>query len=143
MNDPAQPAHHIVQHQPGWWSRNWKWALCLGVPISAIGLIALIFFGIMGLFTSSEVYQHSLLKARESAEVRRALGEPIEASLWMTGQINIMNQSGEADITIPISGPKGSGQLFVNAEMRAGVWRYSTLEVEVEGEREHIKLLTR
>ena len=79
----------------------------LRCPISAIGLIASSSLGSWG--SLHLLKSITSLSKRERALRLVSAGEPIEASLWMTGQINIMNQSGEADITIPISGPKGSG----------------------------------
>ncbi|MDQ6808418.1 MAG: cytochrome c oxidase assembly factor 1 family protein, partial [Verrucomicrobiota bacterium] len=40
--------------------------------------------------------------------------------------------SGKADMTIPISGPHGSGTIYAVATKTAGRWIYSILEVEVK-----------
>ena len=40
--------------------------------------------------------------------------------------------SGEADIAIPISGPKGQGTIHAVAKKSAGEWTYTTLEVEIK-----------
>jgi hypothetical protein len=62
-----------------------------------------------------------------------ALGEPIESGWWITGSINVSGSSGNVDVAIPISGPKGSGTLYVVGTRSAGRWQYSTMEVELSG----------
>jgi hypothetical protein len=37
------------------------------------------------------------------------------------------------DVSIPISGPRGSGTLYIVGTRNAGRWQYSTMEVEVPG----------
>ena len=48
--------------------------------------------------------------------------------------------SGNADLTIPISGPKGKGTLYVVATKSAGEWTYSKLVVKIDSTGETIDL---
>lgn len=82
---------------------------------------------------SSDVYREALHRAQNHPEVQAAIGTPIEAGWWMSGQINIQNETGNANISIPISGPKGKGTIHAVATKEGGHWRYSRLDVEVEG----------
>jgi len=84
---------------------------------------------VMGALKSSDVYTEALKRAQQNDEVKALLGEPIEAGFWVAGSIQVSNGSGNADITIPLSGPKGSATLHAVATKTAGVWQYSTLEV--------------
>ena len=70
-----------------------------------------------------------------------ALGEPVEAGLLVSGSVSIEGSSGEADLAIPISGPKGSGTVFVVGARQTGEWKLSTLEVEINSSGERIDLL--
>ena len=127
--------HHPVKEK-NWWSRNWKWVVpsgCLTVILLFVGFFAVIFFGVFGILKSTEVYKTSLAAAQNSAEVQEALGTPVEAGLFMSGSINTNGGSGDADISIPISGPNGKGTVYAIATKSAGTWSYSTLEVQVEG----------
>jgi hypothetical protein len=69
-----------------------------------------------------------------------ALGEPIEPGWYMSGSINVSGSSGEADIMIPISGPRGTGRIYAVATKSAGRWSYEILEVEIDGQPERIDL---
>jgi hypothetical protein len=45
-------------------------------------------------------------------------------------------------MSIPVSGPKKSGKVYVSAVKKLGKWDFSALEVEIEGETKRINLLT-
>jgi hypothetical protein len=48
---------------------------------------------------------------------------------WFTmGSISVNGASGAASLSIPLSGPKGSGVIYVEAKKKGGTWRYETLE---------------
>jgi len=133
-----------------WWSRNWKWALPVGCLLSVVlcgGGFTLFFFLIYGAVSStiksSDVYQEGMTRTRSNAEVRALLGEPIEAGFWITGNISLNGPSGNVDVSIPISGPKGSGTLYIVGTRTAGRWQYSTMEVAVSGRESRIDVRPR
>ena len=70
-----------------------------------------IFKGVLGLLEKSPPYQDGIARAQSSAEVKAALGEPIETDGMVSGNINYSNDTGSADLTVPIKGPKGTGTL--------------------------------
>ncbi len=130
--------------RPGWWSRNWKWFVPVGclsmvvlVVIFVLGIVLLVF----GALKSSDAYKTAVARAKANPEVVAALGEPIEEAMFLSGKTNVDGSSGDADLTIPISGPKGSAKIYAIATKRAGRWNYSTLEVEIAGREERIDLL--
>jgi hypothetical protein len=69
------------------------------------------------------------------------LGEPIELGFWISGSINISGPTGNADFSVPLSGPKGAGRLYIVGEKSAGKWSFDLLEVEIDGRDERIDLL--
>lgn len=126
--------------QRSWWSRNWKWALPVGCVLPVLlcgGGIAVFFFLIYGAVTgaikSSDAYAESMAQARSNPEVVAALGEPIESGMWISGRFSVNGPSGSLDVSIPISGPKGSGTLHVIGTRSAGRWQYSLMAVEIPG----------
>lgn len=132
--------------EKNWWQRNWKWVvpvvggiILLGVICTALPFITL--FGIFENFKSSALYQTALKEVNSNPDVVQALGEPIEAGWWVNGSINISGPSGQANLAIPISGPKDSGTLYLIGLKTAGQWRFMTLEVAVDGQDERINLL--
>jgi len=136
-----------MQQQPekrGWWSRNWKWFVpvgCLSILAAIAVVIVLIVTLVFGALKSSDVYKQAMTKATTNPTVISELGQPIESGWMVSGSISVNGSSGEADISIPISGPKKSGTIFAVGRKSAGEWKFSRLEVEVP-DRPRINLLS-
>jgi hypothetical protein len=127
-----------------WWSRNWKWFVpvgCLGIVAVVVAVVALFVSLIFGAMKSSDVYKQALEKATANRAVISELGEPIEGGWLVSGTINVSGSAGDADLAIPVSGPKKSGTIYAVARKSAGEWTFSRLEVEVEGGTSRINLM--
>jgi hypothetical protein len=128
-----------------WWNRNWKWLVpigCLSSIIMLVGFVAVIITLVFGVMKSSDVYTQGLSRAQASPAVMQALGSPIQAGFFLSGTINVSGPSGNAEIAIPISGPKGRGTIYLVARRSAGEWSFSQLEVALETSNTRINLLT-
>lgn len=136
--------------RPGWWSRNWKWFLptgcCLGSLIGIVLAIAIFGMGIVGLVSgiskilkSSEPYQTAVARAKANEKVVTALGTPIEEGFPM-GKVNTNNDTGDADLSIPLTGPKGKCTVYVVGTRSGGVWTYSKMSATITGTDESIDL---
>jgi len=108
------------------------WAIVILVAI--LGFVAVLVFSIFGAFTSSEPYQHALAVARSDETVTSIMGTPINTGFLAMGSLSESGISGDADLQIPISGPKKSGTLYVTAQRRNGRWVYFTLAVNVDNQ---------
>jgi hypothetical protein len=97
-----------------WFGRNWKWVVAV-----LLGLI---------LLTS------------DPALVER-LGQPMKAGWFIGGSIEVTPGSGKANLSIPISGPKGKGTVYTLAVKEAGIWRLTFLQFGADGESKRIQLL--
>jgi hypothetical protein len=123
--------------QPGWWSRNWKWALpsgCLGLLLSCGCLGALIFSATAWQsMRSTSVLVDAVTQAKQSLEVREALGEPIESdTVPQQFSIHSGTEGSSARFAVGVKGPKASGTLYGEASKRdEDAWTFSTLKVEV------------
>src|SRR5437879_779905 len=94
----------------GWWLRNWKWLVpggCLTILLLFCGFIFALVMLIAGTFKSSDVYKQAMAKAGSNPEVAQKLGTPLKSGMFLSGSVNVEGSSGEANMTIPISGPKG------------------------------------
>ena len=100
--------------------------------------IALIVFSAM---KSTDVYKEALARTKANPAVTEALGSPIKDGFLVSGNTNVNGASGESNLAIPISGPKGKGTIYVSATKSLGRWIYSGLVVEVSGTHERIDLL--
>jgi len=127
-----------------WWQRNWKWF----VPVAGLGFLALfaafivlIVTIVFGMIKSSDVYKDALATAQAHPAVVQALGSPIKAGIFVMGSMNTSGSSGQADLAIPISGPKGKGTIYAVASKSAGRWTFSRLAVEIKATKERIDLI--
>ncbi len=109
----------------------------VGVFFAVVAILVLVIFGAM---KSTDVYKEAVNRAHANPEVIAALGTPLKEGMFLSGSTNTTNGSGNADIAIPISGPKGNGTIYAVAEKTAGQWTYSRLEVEVKGNPQRINL---
>ena len=132
-------AQAAVPAQPNWWSRNWKWfvpAGCLTLILLFCLFIGLIISVAMGAMKSSDAYKQAVARARANPTVVEKLGTPIAEGYFVSGNVNVQNDTGNADLQIPISGPKGKAVIHAVAVKSAGQWEYSRLTVAIEGQPE-------
>jgi hypothetical protein len=142
----ATPPYSLVPTplKRGWLESNPRWKIPLGLLIIVVlvggfttGLMTIVFAS----FQNSDVYKQSIAQAEANPQVQQLLGEPLKPGWLITGQLNVNGSSGIANFSIPVSGPKGKGAIRVVASKNAGVWRFTYLQVSVEGERGSIDLL--
>ncbi len=134
-----------VPQQRGWFSRHWKLVVFGGIGVVFLGVVLFVCGIVLLVFSSmksSEPYQHAVAAAQASPDVQRALGTPINTGMFLSGQINVTGASGNADLAIPIHGPKGKATLYVVAEKSAGEWEYKRIDVKPEGSATRIKLVS-
>ena len=103
-----------------------------------IGSILVIVFSAM---KSTDVYKEALARAKANSVVIEALGSPIKDGFLVSGNTNVNGASGESNLAIPISGPKGKGTIYVSANKSLGQWNYSGLVVEIGQTHQRIDLL--
>lgn len=103
-----------------------------------VGSIALMVFSAI---KSTDVYRDALARAEAHASVIEALGSPIKEGFLVSGNTSVNGASGEANLSIPISGPKGKGTIYVAAIKSLGEWNYSGLVVEIKETHQRIDLL--
>src|SRR5947207_844100 len=111
-------------------------------------LLLLVFAGSMVVMVfsamkSTDVYREALARAKADPAVIEALGSPIKDGFIVSGNTNVNGASGESNLAIPISGPKGKGTIYVSANKSLGHWNYSGLVVEIGQTHERIDLLQR
>jgi hypothetical protein len=105
-----------------------------------VGSIVLIVFSAV---KSSDVYKDALARGKTHPAVIEALGSPVTEGLLLSGNTNVNGASGEANLSIPVSGPKGKGTIYVAATKSLGRWNYSGLVLEIARTHQRIDLLQR
>ena len=100
-------------------------------------IIAIVF----GAMKSSDAYKMALARAKADPRVVSALGSPISDGFFPMGKTNVSGTSGQADMTVSLSGPKGKGTLYFVASKFAGQWTFSKLMVEITDTGQRIDLI--
>ncbi|RIA08376.1 cytochrome oxidase complex assembly protein 1 [Flavobacteriaceae bacterium MAR_2010_72] len=128
-----------------WFGRNWLWVVpisgCLMVIFLIIFGVGAAIFGVSKVLKNSTPYSYAFELAEENENVRYSLGKPIVTDGVMSGNININNDRGEVNFTIPIKGSKGKGAIIVIGEKYDGEWIYEKLYVLIKETNEEINLL--
>ena len=133
-----------MKTEKNWLERNWKWLVPVSIFTLAALLAAVIFvfmLFIVSMVKSSDAYALAMQTARANPALTAAFGNPIEEGFFTTGNISVNDASGQADLSIPISGSKASGTLYVRAEKSLGRWSISQMVAEVDGTGNRIKLI--
>jgi hypothetical protein len=117
--------------------------LGLLVALMSLGIAAI--FGILALvmssMKSSDAAKEAMARARSNPAVAQQLGTPIEEAWFVSGSISVSSGSGNAELSLPISGPKGKGTVYVTAQKTAGVWNYSLMQAAIDTSGDKIDLL--
>ena len=114
---------------------------CLTVALLFLAFVGSIVVIVFSAMKSTDVYKEALARAKADPAVVQALGSPIKDGFLLSGNTNVNGASGESNLAIPISGPKGKGTIYVSANKSLGRWNYSGLVVEVGQTHERIDLL--
>ncbi|MCB1037479.1 MAG: hypothetical protein KDD47_26850 [Acidobacteria bacterium] len=115
-----------------WWQSPWTCGIggcCLGCVALPLLIVTILGGGAFFLARSAGVYQEALAMVKEDPRAIELLGEPIETGWQFNGNIQAGDRGGEAEFSVPISGPKGSGMLEVEAKKVAGEWQYEQIRI--------------
>jgi len=85
----------------------------------------------------------SMVELRSDRQVISVLGEPIEAGWFVTGNIKLKGIEGVANMSIPVSGPKGSGTVISRSIKKDGSWVIFLLVLRVNGDPTPIVLINK
>ena len=108
-----------------------KWALigCLAaiiIGLLGIGAIVIIVFGAI---KSTDAYRGARDTAARDTRVIAVLGTPMTTGIWVSGNVNVDANGGNADFVFPMSGPKGDARVHAIATRDTSGWHYSLLTV--------------
>ena len=121
--------------QPNWFGRNWKWVVPVGclLPVLLVGGSALVvFFFATGIMKQSDACKIALARAQANSAVIDAIGSPIAQTGIVSGNSNVNGATGETNLSIPLSGPKGKATLYVEAKKSADLWMFQTMVVKIK-----------
>lgn len=137
-----------------WRNRAWRdaahfrrsqrhWAIAgLVIWVVVIGSIPAAMLSAYSALKSSEAYQLTMETVRANGAVRSALGEPVSAGFWTSGNVSVnASGSGSSQLSIPLHGSKGSGAALSRATRTAGKWHLTLLVVRIDGSQSPIVII--
>src|SRR5438876_12314872 len=98
--------------RPNWWKRNWTWFVpvsCFSILVLFVAFVVSIALIVFSAMKSTDVYKGALTRAQAHPSVIEALGSPIKEGFLLSGSTNVNGASGEANLSIPISGQMEKG----------------------------------
>lgn len=122
--------------QKSWWKKNNPWFIPLIVVIIiAIGVIAK--SGIADFaqgYADPSLYNNALAEARSNAKVAEIMGtlNPFDKMAMLEGSVRYTDNGTTVDLTIRVSGSKGSGKMDISAHKKAAVWEYKSISIRVK-----------
>lgn len=116
---------------------------CFSVTLLFVAFVGSILLIVFSAMKFTDVYKDTLARAKAHPAVIEALGSPITEGFLLSGNTNVNGASGDANLSISISGPKGKGTIYVAATKSLGRWNYSGLVLEMAKTHERIDLLQR
>lgn len=116
-------------------------AAFLGVLMLVVLFIGAIATAVFAGMRASDPYRFALHAATSDARVLSRLGSPVKPGWLITGSINVRNDSGDADLSIPLQGTVHRGAIHVVASKSEGQWTYQKLTLKVEDGLQSLDLL--
>ncbi len=137
VQDPGAATRDLppIQNQPQAKKKNGK---KIAFIIVTSLLVLFVVIGTIAVYTArsalqnSKIYLEATSILEDSAEAAEILGAPVEVGSEVNGRINVSNTEGQADMIIPISGPKKNGELKALGYMTGGEWHLSLLLLRTE-----------
>lgn len=125
-------AHSLPPHPfLVWYEKNVRWI----IPVLILTLFsALSFFGfalasvIYKAMKSTDAYQAAWELAFKDIELAQRLGTPLEQGWSVSGKIQLEGESGKADFSFPVTGPKGKAIISIKGAKGKGVWDFYLVE---------------
>jgi hypothetical protein len=97
----------------------------------------------MLLMKQSGAYQLALSHVETHSGAREILGSPLQAGWFVSGETRISGPSGKANISFSVSGPKGSGTVYVDAKKEMGKWNLKNIVLLVDPGKRRVSLISR
>ena len=108
--------------------------------LGALVLLGGVFGGTYYLLKTSEAYHLGETRLQTSTAAADVLGRPISTG-FPSGTISIDGKGGRATLSFSASGTKATGQIFLRAIKKDGVWSLTQLTLKVDGSDGVIDLL--
>ncbi|MGJ7903053.1 cytochrome c oxidase assembly factor Coa1 family protein [Lysobacter sp. 1R34A] len=133
---PAAP------YRKPWVQRHWILTLLLALGTLftlSLAIGAWMTYSVMDSMRYTPPFIEAMDRARANPEVKAALGEPLEDT-FVLGAVE-PKEDGVAKLFIFVRGPKGKGDVQIEAVKEQGAWRYHVMRVNLDADHTSIDLL--
>ena len=127
--------------------KAWLFGCCGALVLTLVGLLSVFGVAVFGFafktLRDSEAAQAALRESQASTALIEEIGEPMKMGWFLEGGVNVgvANNSGNADILVPIKGPKGTASVHAIGVREGGVWIMQEMTATVEGTGNTVDLL--
>lgn len=84
---------------------------CFGIAVLFVVFVGSVVLIVFSAVKSTDVYKDAFARAKAHPAIIKALGSSITEGFLVSGNTNVNGASGEANLFIPIAGPKGNGTI--------------------------------
>lgn len=88
-------------------------------------------------------YKIAVKRAETDSRVIAAIGTPLKEGWLIRGRFNVNGASGNAELAIPLLGPRAKGTIYAAATESVGEWRFSNLIFQLDSSGEESTSKTR
>lgn len=117
--------------------RTWAVVAILVVllPVTLGGIfLGGMFFSVTTSLRNADITKHAISVVQHDPRAIEELGSPIRTAGWVTGHLDETNTVTDADLNIPVIGPKFVGTIRLKGKKKAGgTWQLSTFELDISG----------
>jgi hypothetical protein len=121
-----QEGSSISEPQAGTSTKGKIW-VATGIALTLTAFVGVLMFAVENIIHESEIYRTTLAEAQSSQCVATAIGSPWRPGWMTTGGMEESGEKGSANLSIPVHGSKGKGDLLLEAEKRSGAWKITSL----------------
>jgi len=109
----------------------WKVLAIIGFCVLSVTLFVCLLLGIIEYsFHHSDIYNYSLATVKENKRVIHRVGTPITPKYFISGSINIQNDTGDANLEYVVFGPKGELTIHAIGKRKISIWQFTKLTAE-------------
>jgi hypothetical protein len=130
----------VAKPERSWLEKNWGWLLAAAFALF-IACIAAICLLVFSLIKNSDATRLAIKTAESSQALAEQVGDPMKIGWLVTGSIEVSPDTGSAELSIPVSGPKAKGTIYAEEHKHAGIWHLELLQFGKAGSNERLNLL--
>ena len=130
----------VVKPKRSWLARNCGWLVAAAFALF-LSFVAAILLLVFSLIRNSDAAKLAIKTAESSPVLAEQIGSQVKIGWFVTGNIEVTPDTGSAELSIQVSGPKAKGTIHAEERKLAGQWHLDLLEFEKDDSSVWINLL--